>query len=312
MHIPDGFIDARTAVTAAVISAAGLAAALRRVRLTFPAHRVPLLGLTAAFVFAAQMLNFPVAGGTSGHMIGAVLAAVLVGPSAAAVVITAVLIIQCFLFADGGISALGANIFNMGLVAPFAGYVIYRAVLGRSSDLRRRLLAIAFAAWCSTVLAAICCAGELAFAGTVPWRAAFPAMAGVHMLIGAGEAVITALVFSAIQRTRPDLVASDRATAEPAYGTALALGLLIPAGLVLIVAPFACPWPDGLERVASRLGFAHKAAQPLLASPMPGYTFPILKSAVAATAVAGLVGTFVAFALAFVLARVLTPKPRNT
>ena len=124
MHIPDGFLDARTAVATGVLATAGLGLALAGVRRTVPPRRIPLIGLAAAFVFAAQMLNFPVAGGTSGHLIGAVLAAVLLGPSAAVLVMSAVLILQCLMFADGGVTALGANLFSMALVAPAVGYGI--------------------------------------------------------------------------------------------------------------------------------------------------------------------------------------------
>jgi cobalamin biosynthesis protein CbiM len=128
MHIPDGFIDGKTAAVTAVISAAGVGFALRQVRRELPPRRVPLLGLAAAFLFAAQMVNFPVAGGTSGHLVGGTLVAALLGPSAAVVVVTTVLIVQCFLFQDGGVMALGANIFNMAIVNSVIGYVIYRVV----------------------------------------------------------------------------------------------------------------------------------------------------------------------------------------
>jgi len=128
MHIPDGFLDAKTAAGAGALALVGLSLALRQARLHLPPRRVPLMGLTAAFVFAGQMVNFPVAGGTSGHLLGATLTAVLVGPSAAVVVLAAVLIVQCFLFADGGVTALGANLVNLALVAPLGGYGVFRAV----------------------------------------------------------------------------------------------------------------------------------------------------------------------------------------
>src|SRR5512143_666441 len=126
MHIPDGFLDAKTAIATGGLALAGLGVALRQARLSLPPRRVPLLGLAAAFVFAAQMLNFPVAGGTSGHLVGGVLACVLLGPSAAVLALTSVLIVQCLLFADGGVLALGANVFNMAIVGSVAGYGIYR------------------------------------------------------------------------------------------------------------------------------------------------------------------------------------------
>src|SRR5512142_358034 len=159
MHIPDGFIDGKTAVTTALLSVAGVGLALRQVRRRLPARRVPLLGLAAAFLFAAQMVNFPVAGGTSGHLMGGVLAAALLGPSAAIVVLTTVLIVQCFLFADGGVLALGANIFNMAIIGAAAGYAIYHGVRRWVPGTRGQVAAVAFAGWCSTVLAAVCCAG---------------------------------------------------------------------------------------------------------------------------------------------------------
>ena len=315
MHIPDGFVDAKTAIAAAAISAAGVGIALRHLRRTLPARRVPLIGLAAAFVFAAQMLNFPIAGGTSGHLIGAVLAAVLLGPSAAVLVLTAVLILQCLMFADGGVTALGANILNMALVAPVVGYAVYSLVArvaGR--QLRGRLLATAFAAWCSTVAASVTCAGELAFSGTVAWRVAFPAMAGIHVLIGLGEAVITTLVVAGVARVRPELFAAE---AQPGvrlqYRTFLTYGLLVSLGLALFVAPFASGWPDGLEKVAATLGFdATAAPAPVLPAPLPDYGIPGLSSVVLSTVIVGLAGTLVAFLLAFVLARVLTPaSPRG-
>jgi len=309
MHIPDGFVDGKTALAAGVLAAAGLGVALRNVRRAFPPHRVPLIGLAAAFVFAAQMLNFPVAGGTSGHLIGAVLAAVLLGPSAAVLVMGTVLILQCFMFADGGVTALGANIFNMALVAPGVGYAVFAVVRRIAGEGRRSLLlATAFASWCSTVAAAIACAGQLAVSGTVAWGVAFPAMAGVHMLIGIGEAVITTLVIAAVAGVRPELLReSAPPEGRPRFAELAAYGLLVSLGLAVFVAPFASGWPDGLERVAAALGLQAAARAPLLAAPLPEYVVPGLGSAVSSTVIAGSVGTVVAFCLAYLLARLLTP-----
>jgi cobalt/nickel transport system permease protein len=310
MHIPDGFIDAKTAIATGAIATAGLGVALASVRRRVPPRRIPLIGLAAAFVFAAQMLNFPVAGGTSGHLIGAVLAAVLLGPSAAIVVMSAVVILQCFMFTDGGLTALGANLFNMALLAPGIGYAIYSLVQRLAgNDLRSRLLATAFAAWCSTVVAAIACAGELSASGTVAWAAAFPAMTAVHMVIGVGEAIITTLVIAAVARVRPELLPErGQAESQPCYRDMAFYGLLVCLGLAIFVAPFACRWPDGLEKVAARLGFEHKATTPLMASPLADYAIPGMQSAVLSTVIAGCVGTVLAFVLAYLLARVLTPR----
>jgi cobalt/nickel transport system permease protein len=313
MHIPDGFLDAKTAVATGALAATGLGIALAHVRRRLPPRRIPLLGLTAAFVFATQMLNFPVAGGTSGHLIGAVLAAILLGPGGAVVVMSAVLILQCFMFADGGVTALGANIFNMALVASGVGYAVYWAVRRLAGAGRRgRLFATAFASWCSTVVAAMFCAGELALSGTVAWTVSFPAMTGVHMLIGIGEALITTLVIATIDQVRPELLLEQGHSDLPSRrGRLTAYGLLISLGLVVFLAPVACSWPDGLEKVAAALGFEHKATEtPMVSSPLPDYTVPGIKSAVLSTVVAGSVGTLVAFVLAYLLARFLTQQDR--
>jgi cobalt/nickel transport system permease protein len=312
MHIPDGFLDAKTALAAGALSAAGLALALRRVRRRFPSRRIPLIGLAAAFIFAAQMLNFPVAAGTSGHLVGATLAAVLLGPSAAVLVMSAVIILQCFMFADGGLTALGANLFNMALLAPLVGYAVYRLVRRLAGDgLRIRLLAAGFGAWCSTVAAAVACAGQLALSGTVLWRTVLPAMAGVHMLIGLGEAVITALVVAAVARARPELLHQPTAAdGWRRHADVAAFGVLVAVGLAVFVAPFASPWPDGLLRVARSLGFAPRATgAPLLPAPLARYVVPGLGGA-GSTAVAGAVGALVAFAVAYLTARALTPGGR--
>ena len=310
MHIPDGFLDAKTAVASAVLSAVGVGMALRQARKTLPARHVPLLGLAAAFVFAAQMLNFPVAGGTSGHLIGATLVAVLLGPSAAAIALAAVLVVQCFLFNDGGLTALGANTFNMAIVATIVGYSVYRLVRRFVPGQRGLILAAAFAGWCSTVVAAISCAGQLAISGTVPWSVSFPAMAGVHMLIGIGEGLITALVILAIVRLRADLLDDAALAVATPVMAFVGFGLVAALGLALFVSPFACKWPDGLEKVAATLGFEHHAIEkPLLPAPIPDYTMPGIHSAPKAFgALAGAIGTVIVFGLSWVLARMLVPR----
>ena len=309
MHIPDGFLDARTAAVAGVAAAAGLGIALQQVRRHLPSRRVPLLGLAAAFVFAAQMINFPVMGGTSGHLIGGVLVAALLGPSAAVLVMAAVLIVQCLMFADGGISALGANILNMGLIAGVGGWAIYHGVRRMVKGLFGCVLAVAFAGWCGTVLAATACAGELAAAHTVPFTVSLPTMAGVHMLIGIGEGLITALVLVTIGRARPELLEAEAATgAQGSYGAVVIYGLLVALAVALCGSPFASSWPDGLDQTAAALGFKDQAIQPLLAAPVADYAMPGIHWSVLATSAAGAVGTVVVFALSWLLARLLVPK----
>ncbi len=307
MHIPDGFLDVKTAAVTAALSAAGLGCALYQLRRDLPPRRVPLLGLGAAFVFAAQMVNFPVAGGTSGHLVGGALIAALLGTPAAVVVVTTVLIAQCFLFADGGVTALGANVFNMAIVAPVVGAAVYGALRRIIPGLRGQVAALAFAGWCSAVAAAIVCAGQLAWSGTVAWSVAFPAMVGIHMLIGLGEGAISALVFYAVARTRPDIVASTPAGGLRGF---LGYGLLAALGVALFAAPFACPWPDGLEAVAAKFGFAKRAAEPAWAW-MAGYKLPGISSGGVATALAGAAGALAAFMLAVLLSRLLVRGPKT-
>jgi cobalt/nickel transport system permease protein len=167
---------------------------------------VPLMGVMAAFIFAAQMLNFPVIGGTSGHLLGAVLAAVLLGPYAGAIVIAIILTAQCLIFQDGGLSALGANILNMSLLGACGGYFIYQLIRGIIKTGKGIIVAAGIAAWFSVVLASGACAIELVLSGISPLRIALPAMVGIHILIGIGEAIITCLVAGFVLRVRPDLI----------------------------------------------------------------------------------------------------------
>jgi cobalt/nickel transport system permease protein len=208
VHIPDGFLDGPTSLGAAGVAAAGLGVSVRKAADALDDRRAPLAGLVAAFVFAVQMLNFPVANGTSGHLLGAVLAAVLVGPWAAVICIAVVLLVQA-LFADGGVTALGLNVVNMGLVAGLGGYAVFllaRRLLPRTKS--GVVAASAIAAGLSVVLASVAFVAEYAIGGTVDLSlgGVLGAMVGVHTLIGIGEAVITAMTVSAVLTVRPDLV----------------------------------------------------------------------------------------------------------
>lgn len=208
MHVPDGFLSPEVAAATAVLAIAAVAYAMRVADRDLDESRVPLLGVLAAFVFAAQMLNFPIAGGTSGHFLGAALAAVLLGPWLACLVIAVVLIVQAFVFADGGISALGANVVNMGVLgALLAGclLIVARRLLPHS---RRVFLGgVAVASWLAVMAGAAAASVELAISGTVPLGTVLPAMLGVHALIGVGEAVIAVAAVAAVLASRPDLVA---------------------------------------------------------------------------------------------------------
>ena len=212
MHIPDGFLNAGTLAGTAVVSAGGLAGALRIAGKKLDEKQVPLMGIMAAFVFAAQMLNFPVAGGTSGHFLGAALCAILLGPWAAVIILALVLIAQCFIFQDGGMLALGANIFNMGIVGGLGSYFFYRAGLRlMGGSLRSKMIAGFFASWASVMLASAAASLELAFSGASPLNVVLPAMLGVHIIIGLGEGAITVSALALIRSARADLLELQKA-----------------------------------------------------------------------------------------------------
>ena len=207
MHLPDGLVSNQIALASYAVSAGAVTLALQRAKRSLDERQVPLLGVTAAFIFAAQMLKFPVAGGTSGHFLGAVLAAVLLGPLNAILVMTLVLFIQCLVFADGGLTALGANVFNMGVIGGGAGYLLFRLCQGLFPKTRRGFLAAAaIASWFSVVLAAGACALELAVSGVSPLGMVVPALVLVHALIGIGEAMITFAMLSMVLAVRRDLI----------------------------------------------------------------------------------------------------------
>jgi cobalt/nickel transport system permease protein len=213
VHIPDGFIEAPVAAAAGVASLGLTAVAIRKAAKELDERRAPLAGLVAAFVFAVQMLNFPVAAGTSGHLLGGVLAAVLVGPWTGAICITLVLLVQALVFADGGLSALGLNVLNMAFVGGVGGYAIFRALRGVLPKTRAAVVgASAVAAGLSVVLASIAFWVEYAIGGAteVDLGTVFVAMVGTHALIGIGEAIITALTVGAVLAVRPDLVYGAR------------------------------------------------------------------------------------------------------
>jgi cobalt/nickel transport system permease protein len=226
MHIPDGFLSGGIAALAAVPAIAAVAWGLRVADRDLDDARVPLLGVLAAFIFAAQMLNFPVAGGTSGHFLGATLAAVLLGPWLACLVLAVVITTQAFVFADGGISALGANVLNMGVLgALVAGFALKSAVRVLPATREAYLGTVGAFAWLAVMAGAAATGLELAASGTVPAATVLPAMLGVHSLIGIGEAVITVAALSAVLAARPDLIAIG-----PRPGARIARAPARPAG----------------------------------------------------------------------------------
>jgi cobalt/nickel transport system permease protein len=206
MHSPDGFLSAAMAALMWVVTIAVIAIAVKRTNEAFDERAIPLMGVMAAFVFAAQMFNFQVIGGTSGHLLGGVLAAVMLGPWAGTLVMASVVAVQGLVFQDGGLVVMGANIFNMGIVGTLGGYAVYRLVAAAfGGGARVRLTAVAIAAWISVVAGAAAMAIELGLSGTTDLVVALTAMVGLHVLIGIGEALVTVAAVAFVQVTRPDL-----------------------------------------------------------------------------------------------------------
>lgn len=307
MHIPDGFLSIPVALVGWILLISLIVIALRQTREQFQDRQVPLMGILAAFVFAAQMINFPVAGGTSGHLLGGALVAILLGPWASVLVMTSVLGVQALLFQDGGLLAIGFNAFNMGVIAAFTGYAAYRLIrrfLGQGRGVQ--LAAAALGAWLSVEIAAVATALELAFSNTSPLSVALPTMAGVHALIGIGEALITVAALAFIQQTRPDLIAGANKAATKGSGW-IAVGLLI-ALAVTFASPLADPNPDGLERVAEDHGFLSAAQEPSF-NILPDYTVPFIQDSAVSTIVAGIIGTLVVAGVSYGVARLVeSPK----
>jgi len=206
MHIPDGFVDLKTALTTGVLSTGGIAASIYSVKKIFKAKVIAMMGIMAALIFALQMINFTIPGGTSGHLLGGALVAIALGPFAGAIVLSVVLIVQALVFMDGGVVALGANIFNMAIAGVLVAYLIYFLFKKISKKRWVFYLSVVPASWFSVVFASFLAALELGISGTYEMSVTLKAMVLVHMVIGVGEAIITTAVIAFIDRIRPDLI----------------------------------------------------------------------------------------------------------
>ena len=303
LHIPDGFLSLVIALVFWGITILTVGIAISRTNKSLGEKQVPLMGIMAAFIFAAQMLNFPVAGGTSGHFLGGALAAIVLGPWAGILVMTAVIALQALLFQDGGLLVMGANIFNMGLLTAMIGFGLYRSVLGRGKGVR--LTVVGVAAWLAVVASALLAALQLWLSGTSRLEIVVPAMLGVHALIGLGEAVITVAALAFIERTRPDLLDKKAVAAKGGRGWVYA-GVLISL-LAVLLSPLASADPDGLERVATDMGFL-QSGQSAPYQILPDYTVPFLGETALSPVVAGVVGTLVLLGLMIVIGQTLRRK----
>jgi cobalt/nickel transport system permease protein len=296
MHIPDGFLSILVSITLWVVSIIAVGYALRRVGKDLGERQVPLMGVLAAAIFAGQMLNFSVTGGTSGHLLGAAIATILLGPWAAVIVMTTVVSIQALIFQDGGLLALGANIFNMAVVGVTVSYFVYTSIQKLAGARKWGVFISGFAAaWLSIVIASLACALELAASGTSPANVAVPAMGGIHMLIGIGEGLITLGALAFLYASRRDLLHVGETA--PVGGAAVwTFGLAI-AILLAVFSPLASAHPDGLEWVAEQKGFLEVAQGPLY-KVIPDYIFPGIPNEALATIAAGIVGTLIVFGVA--------------
>ena len=303
LHIPDGFLNLVVSLVCWAITVAMIGMAVSRTNKSLGEKQVPLMGIMAAFIFAAQMINFPVAGGTSGHLLGGALAAIVLGPWAGMLVMTAVIAVQGLLFQDGGLLVMGANILNMGLLTAAIGYGLYRSVMNRSQT--TKLAVAGIAAWLSVMTGALATALQLWLSGTSNLQTVVIAMLSVHALIGLGEALITVAALSFIFRTRPDLLGEGSASAEGGRGWVIA-GIVI-ALVVVMLSPLASASPDGLERVAIDMGFID-AGQSTPYEIIPDYTLPFLGETPISTIVAGAIGVLVVLGIAIVAGRSLQKK----
>jgi len=303
VHIPDGFLSAGVTAATWAVAGVGVAAALRAEKSDPNPTPAGVLGAVAAFVFAAQMINVPVAPGTSGHLVGAALAAILLGPWRAVIVMTVVLTVQALLFQDGGITALGANITDMGIAGALSGYAAAALAARWMPSPRGRVAAGVLGAFVATLAAAALTALWLGLSGLYPLLPIVQLMLVTHVAIGLLEAALTGAVLATVMRWRPDVIRGVTADGRIASSGAFAAGAIgMAVAIAGFVSPFASSMPDGLDRAAERLGFAVRA-RPDWAAPFAGYALPFPASPAIATAVAGVAGTVAAALIAWAVSR---------
>lgn len=300
LHVPDGLLSLPISLIFWAISIALIIIASRRTQHELGERQIPLMGIMAAFIFAAQMINFPIVGGTSGHLMGGVLAAIALGPWAAILVMASVIAVQALLFQDGGLLVMGANMFNMGFLPAIIGYGLYRSAASFSRGIQLTVAGIA--SWLSVIAGALVAALQLWLSGTALLAIVAPAMLGVHALIGIGEALITVAALGFILQVRPDLVAANRT--QPREGLGWVIGGLAISGIVILLSPLASANPDGFERVAMNLGFLERGVEAPYEI-FPDYTIPVLGETAISTILSGVAGVIVVAGLTIVLVRLI-------
>jgi cobalt/nickel transport system permease protein len=309
VHIPDGFLSGGVIAATWAVSATGVGAALRAEKSDPNPMPAGILGATAAFLFAAQLVNVPVAPGMSGHLVGATLAAALLGPWRAVIAMSVVLAIQAVLFQDGGVGALGANLLDMGVVGVATGYAVAIGAARIAKSPRGLAIGCAVGAFAATLAAATLTGLWLGLSGLYPIRGIVPVMLVSHVVIGVLEAGLTGAIVVTVLRWRPDLVRgvnTGRGVSHP--GAALVGMLGIAVVIAAFVSPFASSLPDGFEAAAERLGVvAHSDAT--WPAPFSEYTLPFTTAAGVATALAGVLGTLAAAGVAWLVSRGLRSDP---
>jgi cobalt/nickel transport system permease protein len=320
MHAPDGFLTAGTAMATGAISVSTVTIALKQAKEQMTEKMVPLAGIAAAFVFAAQMFNFPVAAGTTGHLLGGALAAILLGPHVGALVVTVVVVVQALAFADGGLTALGYNVLNMAIIPAYGGYAAYSGFRRILPQGRRGVVAATgLAAGVSVIFSAAAFSIQWLFGATapVPFDTVFGAMVGVHTMIGIGEGVISALTVGAVLSARPDLVFGasdlDRAQLEESDRAPLRVfviaSVLVTMLLATVVSQFAVDDPDGLEAVAEDTGFISSGQEHgLTDSIFAEYAITGINNEGLSLAIAGAAGTIITLAVGYGLFKTLRPR----
>lgn len=296
MHIPDGILATPVWLTLNGVSAAGVAWLARQAQRQTPESRIPLLGVMSAFVFAAQMINFPVGLGTSGHLLGAALLAITLGPAAAALAMTAILILQALVFQDGGVLALGANVFNMALAGVLAGYGVYAATVRT----RWRSAGIVAAGWVSVLVSAALAVSELVLSGVRPPTGVVWAAFGLFLINGCIEGAATLAVVRGLERIGPGFVEPQTEVRKPVFVAMGAAAVGLAAGGVFL----ASEAPDVLEDVLGRTGIAEGAGQ-WLRAPLADYQAPLASSPGVARAAAGLLGILLIYIAGRAATRIL-------
>jgi cobalt/nickel transport system permease protein len=296
MHIPDSMLQGNVCSVTAVASVLGLVAATYY-GLKGSRPSASRFAAVTALIFAAQMMNFPVQHGTSGHLLGGVLAATLLGTPFGVLAVALVVVIQSLVFADGGVTVLGANVLNMALIGAGLGGWLRTALATRTSLPGGSAMATAVAAWASVMLAALAVSVQLAVDGQIAFSQVIGAMLASHSLIGIGEAAITVVACLFI----------PAATQENSARGQVAMPLGAATIIALVLSPFASGWPDGLEWVAEKYAFLHESA-PLFVGPLPDYTVPAISHEMLSTSISGLIGIVLSFAVAWALHQGMTHR----